>query len=533
MAAPLRQRVIDDTDPTIQYGANGWFVANPSTLNVGNFGPIYNGTSHGTSTSNSSVSFSFNGTSIRVYGTIMVSTDSNNVTDPTWDCFVDEITISNPQPTFKFPENNWVLCDQPQIASGPHVLTIQVQSKGQAFYLDDLVYTPTADAGEGSSTLIYPNTDPAVSFGSGWTTFGGENATQTRGAEVALNFQGTSASLYGFVPTELPHNSTFASYTVDGGAPVNFTLHGLSSPQSATSYNVILFTTPTLPSGEHNLVVTHGGNSSQTPLVVGGFYVANNNILASNSSTSSTSPSSASHTASPTSSPSKSSSTGAIVGGVVGGLLLLALLAGLAFWHRTRRRRVTEDTSAQPFPMSMADGDAPSFAPPPSGNPYAYSPLSKSVYPIPPTEDFRSGARSENSRPSTDYPPIHGTAPLNVHPSDATSSRATHSHQLSTSTSYPSGSSHAPTGSMSAVASHGTVHNDLLTPQSTPPVSNSVPSKLAREMAAAAALAGPSRAGGSGVNPRAVVVRHEDSGVRIRSSSPGTDPDIVEFAPRV
>lgn len=340
-------------------------------------------------------------------------------------------------------------------------------------------------------------------------------------------FAGTSASLFGFVPTELPHNASSASYTVDGGAPVNFTLPGLSSPQSATSYNVMFFTTPTLASGEHNLVVTHGGNSSQTPLVVGGFYVTNNNLLAKNSSTSSTSPS---HSASPSSSPSKSSSAGAIAGGVVGGLLLLALLAGLAFWHRTRRRRVTEDTSAQPYPMSMADGNAPSLAPPPSGNPYAYSPLSKSVYPVPPTEDSRSGVRSENSRPSTDYLSVRGTAPLNVHPSDATSSRATHSHQLSTSTSYPSGSSHAPSGSMSAVASHGTVHNDLFTPQSTRPVSNSVPSKLARERASATAAASPSRTGDADVNPRTVVVRHEDSGVRMPPSL-GTEPDIVELPP--
>jgi hypothetical protein len=120
----------------------------------------------------------------------MVTTDANNMTDPSWDCFVDEIKISNPQPTFKFPENNWVLCEQPQISSGSHILTIQVQSKAHPFYFDYLVYTPPPGASFESAVLIYPNTDPSVSFGSGWSAFGSENGTNSNGAQVAVNFHG-------------------------------------------------------------------------------------------------------------------------------------------------------------------------------------------------------------------------------------------------------------------------------------------------------------------------------------------------------
>jgi hypothetical protein len=120
----------------------------------------------------------------------MVTTDANNVTDPSWDCFVDKIKISNPQPTFQYPENNWVLCEQPQLSSGSHVLTIQARSKGRAFYFDYLVYMPTPDASFESTVLIYPNTDPSVSFGSGWSTYGGENGTNDHGAQVTLNFHG-------------------------------------------------------------------------------------------------------------------------------------------------------------------------------------------------------------------------------------------------------------------------------------------------------------------------------------------------------
>ncbi|KAJ6594897.1 hypothetical protein B0H19DRAFT_1247529 [Mycena capillaripes] len=205
-ANPFRKRIIDDTDPAVQYDTTGWFVPVLSALEVETDCGI--------------------GTSIRVYGTIMVSTDANNMTDPKWDCFVDGTKIGNPQPTFKFPENNWILCDEPEIAAGLHALMIQVQSKGCAFYFDYLVYTPLPDATFETAVLIYPNTDPAVSFGSGWRTFGGdlENGTNTKDSQVALNFHGTSVSLYGVVPADEPHNSTWSTYSIDGGPLVNFTL---------------------------------------------------------------------------------------------------------------------------------------------------------------------------------------------------------------------------------------------------------------------------------------------------------------------
>lgn len=63
MSATPRRIVVDDTDPSIQYGPNGWYVADPTKLNgLGNFGPIFNGSSHATTTSGSALSFNFNGT---------------------------------------------------------------------------------------------------------------------------------------------------------------------------------------------------------------------------------------------------------------------------------------------------------------------------------------------------------------------------------------------------------------------------------------------------------------------------------------
>ncbi|KAF7342109.1 hypothetical protein MVEN_01798200 [Mycena venus] len=401
MSAP-RRIVVDDTDPAIQYGPSGWFVADSTKLNtIGNYGPVYNGTSHA-ATTDATLSFPFNGTAITVLGTIAITKDANNNTDPTWDCFVDEIQITNPNPTFQFPENNWALCDQAQIASGSHMLTIQVKSKGQPFYLDQIIYRPLPTVQYDGAVLEYTNTDPSVSFGTGWRQWGVQNVTQTTGAQVALNFHGTGVSLFGYVPTELPHNSTSASYTIDGGPPVPFVLNGLAA-QSATLYNAVMFTTNTLTPATHNLVVSYGGDSSKTPLVVGAFYVTNTSTPSTSTSTSAApgnSPSADASTSTVTT--KKSSPVGAIIGGIVGCLVTIALVVGLVFWCRRRRQRQAESirrTSANPF-MASAVGTGPASV---SGAQYSYASVPAETYGYPYAQPETPGS-PEQQPMTTAYP---------------------------------------------------------------------------------------------------------------------------------
>ncbi|KAJ7231995.1 hypothetical protein C8J57DRAFT_1480807 [Mycena rebaudengoi] len=521
----VRKVAVDDTDPAIRYGANGWFVVDAASLNVGNFGPIYNATSHGTSTSGSSFTFPFDGTSITVLGTIFIATDANNATDPTWDCFVDKVKIASPNPTFKFPENNWVLCDAPELLPGSHVLSVTVQSKGKTFFLDQLTYTPPSGAAIDSAVLIYPNTDPAVSYGSGWGPLAYENITQSKGAQVALNFFGTSVSLFGFIPTELPHDPASASYTIDGGQPVTFPLDGLSSKDSATSYNHLFFQTPTLKPAFHNLVITHDGDQTKTPLVVASFYVTNGTI----SKTTATSPDSpASSAGSPR---TTHSSTAAIVGGTIGCLALLVIIAGLAFWCRKRRRRVAElkeHTSPEPFPMSHS-GDAaypvtaagappPSVAAPGSGSPYGYSAVPATGYPYSYPAAASSGVVNSGTQSHGDvssgrnnnFPYAH--TPLSLPSTDATSAHGTHSRGPSSSNSQPVSQ---------PSAEHG---HDPVAAVGYPRIPSDHGSQGAsRKVREAAANAAPERP---------VVLRHhQDSGVRLPPPQPGQPPEVVELPP--
>ncbi|KAJ7464412.1 hypothetical protein FB451DRAFT_1138830 [Mycena latifolia] len=420
-----RSIMVDDTDPAIQYGTAGWFLADADKLDVGAYGPVYNSTSHATIT-DAVLSFPFNGTAIAIYGTIAVNTTTSD-TDPTWQCYVDKILISNDNPKWPAQENHWRLCDLPEGLASAHVLTMNVQSNGQPFYFDYIVYTPLLSVTLASAVLAYPNTDPAVTFGGTWqvieTNNAPENVTQTKGAYVALTFHGTSVSLRGDIPVKFAPNASSATYTIDGGAPVAFQLDGLTDPQVATNndfYDVTLFTTEKLTSDTHNLVVTYEGDTSQTPLVVKTFFVTNTTTP---STSTSASPSPSPSAGSPGSPSPKHSHTGAIVGGTVCGLVVLALLVGLLLWCRRRRARTTEaipstsvnaDFKADPVPASVAgiqysypihpDPHPTSpLPPPPPGAGHAYNPSAGNA----------SSARMQDAvgAPSSPSPSLKPTTP--------------------------------------------------------------------------------------------------------------------------
>ncbi|KAJ7753542.1 hypothetical protein B0H16DRAFT_1418692 [Mycena metata] len=348
--------VVDDTDPAIRYGPVGWFTADPGTLTAGNFGPIYNGTSHATSSASSSISFNFTGSALIVRGSLVVTTDANNVTDPTWACFVDGIQIPQVDSTFKYPENNWELCSQDTITPGPHNLTIQVQSKGQGFYLDGITYTPTPNTTfESATTTIYKHLDAAITYDSNWANVSGEHVTQTTNAQASLSFHGTSVTLFGNALGQYPGNVTSASYTIDGGPPVAFNVTGKLNPADGPGpvrFNLLLFTTPALTNGPHTLVITHGGDIDHAPLFVGAFYVTATNAPSSSK---------------------RGISAGTITGAVVGAVVFLASL--LATFYLCRRKRRRRD----------ADAEKPTIEP----------------YSSPPAERSSVGKRGVNCVPAT------------------------------------------------------------------------------------------------------------------------------------
>ncbi|KAJ6609045.1 hypothetical protein B0H10DRAFT_509592 [Mycena sp. CBHHK59/15] len=267
------QVVIDDTDPSITY-SGGWFL--DTSPGHGNFGTPYNHTSHASIVSGSSLTYSFNGTAVVVQGAIDVSTDASGTLNPSWTCLVDGAPITNPNPTFRFPENNWMLCCEFDLTPGAHKLEVQINTTGQPFYLDSILVTPLPDAKPGPGVVKYWNNDSSVVFGPGWVFTNMSTSakiTQTVKAQVEFTFEGTSASLVGVIPSDVSHNASTAAYSIDGGSSTVFTLPGLNSDTDA--YNMVFFTTPNLTLGTHTMTIVNRGNSSKTPLTVDYFYVSN------------------------------------------------------------------------------------------------------------------------------------------------------------------------------------------------------------------------------------------------------------------
>ncbi|KAF9458804.1 hypothetical protein BDZ94DRAFT_1123479, partial [Collybia nuda] len=269
----VRPIVIDDSDHAIRYSGVGWFQDNGSQDGIGNFGPTYLRTLHGTNV-NGGLAYTFNGTSVQVWGTTKLAKAADGTFDPSWECLVDKISIGATKP-FEFPENNWLLCEQNGLIDGSHEIVVNVNTINHTFWFDKIQYTPSPSTSLETAVVLVDNHDPGISFDSSWRALGGTaNMTQVKGSTASFLFTGTSVSWIGFIPTELPHNASSATYSVDGGPPTFFSLEGLPSG-STTVYNQEFFKTPELQPGPHSLVVIHQGTGQQTPLTLDFLYVTN------------------------------------------------------------------------------------------------------------------------------------------------------------------------------------------------------------------------------------------------------------------
>ncbi|KAF9478490.1 hypothetical protein BDN70DRAFT_836032 [Pholiota conissans] len=354
MSSPPRLVVVDDTDPDIQY-SGPWFAdSSGSQDKSGNFGPAYQSTLHGT-TLNASLSYSFTGTQVKVWGSNNLRNDSG-VLDPTWECFIDHISIGATTP-FQFAENNWVFCEQDTLVDGSHVLTVNATvKKAQTFWFDQIQYAPSASVPLDNKTILIDSLDPQVlsAYGSGWGSLGGTaNQTTTTNSLFTFNFTGVSLSWYGFIPTEYPHAATTATYSVDGKTPVGFLLNGLPA-SSGTVYNQKFFQTEKLAQGNHQIVVLFQGNGQTTPLTLD-YLMVQNGTAGSNSTTAPSDDGTQQH---------HKSNAGFIALGVVLGVVLI-LLAIAGFWYIRRRHRRQELNEKGVSPSS-----------PLAPQPFVYTPVS-------------------------------------------------------------------------------------------------------------------------------------------------------------
>ncbi|KAJ2930042.1 hypothetical protein H1R20_g7068, partial [Candolleomyces eurysporus] len=308
--------VVDDTDAAIVYEGPWTATDGAKYANSGNFGKPYNNTLHGINATGS-LSFSFQGSSARLIGTLDIK-NSSGVLDPTWQCFVDQTSAGTKPPKNPSTQNNWLLCDWTDLSDGQHVVTVNISSNGQGFWFDQIYYKPSSDVKLEGSTVFVGGNDPAVSLDSAWKPLEEIGyMTQTAGATAKFKFTGSRVTWVGMIPKELPGASTSATYSVDNQPPVRFTLPGLSSSQNSSQFNHVFFQTDHTAPKSHELVVKYEGDTSTTPLVLGSLLVDG---------------------FSPKGSTNKQH-VGAIVGAVLGGIVLIILTAFAIFY--LKRRKVT------------------------------------------------------------------------------------------------------------------------------------------------------------------------------------------------
>lgn len=122
----------------------------------------------------------------------MYGTSSGHSADPTWECFIDDISIGRTDP-FQFAENNWLFCSSGILADTSHLLTVNAKSKGSTFWFDYLRFTPSANDSLGDALIYIDNTDPAIRYDSDWQPLGDiANMTSSTGSTVAFDFLGES-----------------------------------------------------------------------------------------------------------------------------------------------------------------------------------------------------------------------------------------------------------------------------------------------------------------------------------------------------
>ncbi|KAG6906211.1 hypothetical protein DXG01_015212 [Tephrocybe rancida] len=355
MASLTRREVVIDDSNTQAITYNGdWFSELSDKANIGIFGPTYNSTSHGTK-GNNSLSDDY-----QVYGTTIVTKVDGTRQDPNWQCFIDTRSLEiSPGPVE--PENNEVLCQDAMLEDGPHNLFLNVITEGTIFWFDWLTYTPSLTTGNHANNAVFivENNDTAITYSDGWSAFGDiANSTQSKGAQVTINFQGTGVTWLGILsnPGSL-WNPALVSFSIDNGTAENVWINGPTSGN--ISYRQAGYRASGLAPTSHSLLVTYEGDSTTIPLILDYLFVSNGSLPATTSTdptTVTSTPGRSSSALGSSSSHTSGTAVGLIVGGLIGGLAIVVLLL-IVWWYR--RHRATRISSAGTSMRSIFSSTAP------------------------------------------------------------------------------------------------------------------------------------------------------------------------------
>ncbi|KAJ2926125.1 hypothetical protein H1R20_g10966, partial [Candolleomyces eurysporus] len=324
MTEPTRWVIIDDRDSRISYSGDWTATSGADFNNKGNFGQVYSNTLHASNAEGASFNFRFNGNAARIMGTNdLVLRDG--VADIDWDCTLDGRTVSR-ENYFPYTENNWVFCSFSNLVAGAHTIGVRVKTSGRSFLFDQIQYRPSGTV-EGE-VVAATRDDADLQYSSGWGPLANvAHNTMVRGSTATFRFTGefnaffrvasdtvlilvliigTGVSLWAMFPKELPRNPGDATYTLDGGSAVSFTIPGGGD---ISHYNRRIFGISGLSRGTHSITLQYTSTGGSTPLVIGQFLIEGGTNLRAPAPGSGSGPTTDGTTSSPTSRASDATTT--------------------------------------------------------------------------------------------------------------------------------------------------------------------------------------------------------------------------------
>ncbi|KAJ7290053.1 hypothetical protein C8J57DRAFT_1114044 [Mycena rebaudengoi] len=239
--------IVDDHDPLVQYGGT-W-------VDDGAFHE-FQATTKWSSTQGSTASFTFDGTSITVYGSV----SRRKPPQPSMTFTIDgssslsgSFTPANE--VFQYHQALWT---SPTLSSGTHTIVVTQNAVGQnsvaaprgGIWFDYFLYTTASTA---VKSYVIDDADARIKYSGAWKRAGSVKDFQhtaiqstAAGASLSLEFVGKSISYYGGATGNPMH----ASIVIDGGAAVNVV------PTNPTETNNLYFSSGALSDGKHTLVIT-------------------------------------------------------------------------------------------------------------------------------------------------------------------------------------------------------------------------------------------------------------------------------------
>ncbi|KAF7361051.1 Alpha-L-fucosidase [Mycena sanguinolenta] len=345
--------IVDDNDPLVQYSPPGGWTK-------GGKGPEFDTTTHASATSGDTATLAFEGTSIRVYGTLDPSLGSrlnfsiDGVYNESYQAPEVPATVFNQlfwtSPLFDQAQHTLVVTVDQDLSLGP-----PANFENQTFFLDYFIYTTMFTDGQ---TLLIDDTDSSVTYSSdSWQSSNStdsclestQHVSTSVGSWATASFSGTGISLFG----PRGQKGFSASIVVDGSQPV------ISRSQTGPGKNQ-LFNTSGLSSGPHIINVT---------VLEGNLGIDYFSVTDAGSPAPATPQSAAPQSATPqsASAPTESAQSAfsktplpiaAIVGGVIGGLIILVSLLAVIIWKRRRRARRNNGVSVLPRWMRRDNNDS-------------------------------------------------------------------------------------------------------------------------------------------------------------------------------